>query len=241
MKRAKSLKSLSFTIVELLVVISIISILAAMLLPALNQAKSQANSISCINNLKQLSICVINYQDDYKDYFPAYYDGSTYWNQILADQYGLTYKSVICPGFKDAQLPGSVGNSYIHYGINFQHIGGSQRAPYNLPAPKNWCPARLPELKNPSETIVIGDSFKETDFYSTGISRGYYIIADNTGDAYHLHARHNSSTGGGTVNILWADGHASGVRITGNPISYLSYREELGYNGGPPPNYWDRN
>jgi prepilin-type N-terminal cleavage/methylation domain-containing protein/prepilin-type processing-associated H-X9-DG protein len=96
----------AFTLIELLVVIAIIAILAAMLLPALGQAKSRAQITSCLNNLKQIDIGLRLWAQGQADKYPwdvpvanAGAQGSPNWTdnfRVLSSQLS-TPKILLCP------------------------------------------------------------------------------------------------------------------------------------------------
>ena len=84
-----------FTLIELLVVIAIIAILMAILMPALQRVKEQAQEIVCRGNLRQYGIAQAMYLDDNADRYPSA------WRSLVANERPVGYTNGIAAGMRN--------------------------------------------------------------------------------------------------------------------------------------------
>ena len=110
MPKHKGTMPCGFTLIELMVVVAIISILAAMLLPALASAKGKARRIECLSGLRQLNLALTMYADDFEDQYPPRTEREFSWihGRVEGKVYFRGGKITIMP---QAELAGGIDSS----------------------------------------------------------------------------------------------------------------------------------
>lgn len=150
----------AFTLVELLVVIAIIGILSSLLLPALGRARATARQSNCVNNLRQVSLAVHLYGDDFTDDLPVlpqdnpYPNGvGAFYKQLVKGYLGLQGPAVpnervfICPADKTISVQSI--HAFTSYTFN-----GYETSPGQIPRITGQ---KLSSIHSPTKALLLAD------------------------------------------------------------------------------------
>lgn len=164
-KRETRLAKQGFTLIELLVVIAIIAILAAILFPVFARARENARRASCQSNLKQLSLGIMQYTQDYDDRLvPSLSDtgSNPAWFARL-DPYLKSQQIFYCPSDSlNGPQNGVLAFSNISYGYNWLWLHFASCSPNSYACPG----AALSSIPETARTVMLADSARVLNDYA---------------------------------------------------------------------------
>lgn len=178
-----SIQTRAFTLVEVLVVISILAVLAALAFPVLSSANHKADSAKCASNLRQIHAAASLFStDNGMEFAPLHFF-------FRLDQEGYlerTSEAWVCPGDDRTNKSSGLGGSHqLSYAIN---AGRTGYAPANFSQAKE----RLMRIQDPANTVYFGDAEQ------------YWM--DSHPANQNLSFRHK-----GRANVIFVDGHVESI------------------------------
>ena len=211
-----------FTLIELLVVIAIIALLAAILFPVFARARENARRSSCQSNLKQISMGLLQYVQDYDETMlssePGTYTTTSYWWYATLQPYLKSTQVLVCPSAppfmiaQGAYIGGGIYDPTITtYGINTDNLNDSPislaektgAVGYDYTGAYYENPRVLSAYSYPSELMVFSER-SQRDFpqISSGAGSSTCASAANSGTNAGVLQTHFDG-----ANCAYMDGH----------------------------------
>lgn len=206
-----------FTLVELIVVITIIAILAGMLLPVLNQAREKARGIACLSSMKQLVLARQKYADDNESFMPGTVGGTnpfgggtgTYWHEFLSYNKYIPTSILCCPQVTPTKYMGHNKRAFAYGGIDTKAADGDVGGSFVFKGQHTYISQK--KVKEMSSYLLVGDTVTFNTTYTTSfggrpVQFSQLRLTGSTVPDGLPHMRHSNR-----CNFGFMDGHATSI------------------------------